>query len=409
MRSLTDEAKTQQIYNLCHDLKTPLSTIMGMTTLAWDELEDKAKLKDHLSKIESASSYLLSMINDMLDYSKIVNGKMFLRHEEFYLDNMVAFLNQLLVPHVEKKHQNFHIKFTDVYQNRLIGDFIRTNQILTNLLTNSIKYTAVGGSIILEFIQLPKSHNSLLMEMVVSDTGIGMSEEFMKTMFESYSTDSGNRDCGRESTGLGLYITKNLVSLMGGEINVVSKPKVGTTIKVRIPFEIPQEKKSLNNVIDASSSREPSEPLASLHAMKNYDFRGKSILIAEDNPDMLEITTTMLKPSGIRILTSKNGLEALEFFQKSEPGAIDMILMDVRMPVMNGQEAAAAIRGLDHPDCKCVPIIALTASDDTEEEKKVRKAGVDEYVKKPVDYLNLYGIMDRYLNKNQVCKDLHHV
>lgn len=402
MGSLTNEAKTQQIYNICHDLKTPLSTIMGMTALTWDELEDRAKVKDHLSKIENASSYLLSMINDILDYSIIANGKMSLRHKEFYLDNMAAFLNQLLASQVEKKHQEFHIKFTDVYQNRLVGDFMRINQILANLLTNSIKYTAVGGSITLEFVQFPKSRDSLLMEMRVSDTGIGMSEEFMKTMFEPYSMAAESGDCNRESTGLGLYITKNLVSLMGGEINVASKPMVGTTIKVRIPFEIPKEKKPTSS---EQARVCPQEPLNNLSALKSYDFKGKCILIAEDNPDMLEITSTMLKPSGIRILAAHNGLEAVEYFRNSQPGLIDIILMDVRMPVMNGQKATVAIRSLDHPDCKCVPIVALTASDDAEEEKKARSAGVDEYVKKPIDYFNLLSLMDSYLNKKEDCKD----
>ncbi len=392
----------EQIYTICHDLKTPLSTIMGMTALTWDELEDRVKVKDHLSKIENASSYLLSLVNDILDYSKIMSGKMSLQHEEFSLDNIVAFLNQLLTPQVEKKHQQFHIKFTDIFQKQLVGDFLHINQILTNLLTNSIKYTAVGGNITLEFIQFPKSRNSLFMEMRVIDTGIGMSEEFMKTMFEPYSMAAENCHCNRESTGLGLYITKNLVSLLGGEINVVSKPMVGTTTKVRIPLEIGKEQKPAGS---EKASVSPQKPSNNLPTLKNYDFKNKCILIAEDNPDIFEITSAVLAPSGIRILAAGNGLEAMESFRNSAPGAIDMILMDVRMPVMNGKEAVAGIRGLDHSNCRYVPIVALTASDDEEEEKEVRSAGVNEYVKKPIDYSNLLNLMDFYLNEKVDCKE----
>lgn len=398
MKSALQEIKMQEIYNLCHDFKTPLTTIMGMASLTWAELDDREKVKDRLDRIETASSYLLAMINDVLDYSKIVNGKMSIRHEVFSLEKNVRFLDKLLTPLFQKKHQTFEIKLTDVYQDSLIGDSLRIKQILTNLLTNSIKYTAVGGTITLEFIQRPKSDSALVLEMRVIDTGIGMTEDFMKTMFEPYSLAAEDNEASRESTGLGLCITKNLVDLMNGEIQATSKPNVGTTFTVRIPLEIPIGKQALSN----SAARLPHETVnETLFTLKDYDFRGKCILIAEDNYDMLEITTTMLKPSGISILTAQNGIQALECFRTSMPGSIDMVLIDVHMPAMNGLETAVEIRRSDHPDADRVAIVAMTASDSAEDEASALRSGINEYIKKPIDYFHLLNLMNRYMIKNE--------
>ena len=191
MGSSAKGVRTQQLYNFCHDFKTPLSTIMGMAALSWAELEDREKVKDRLTKIETASSYLLAMVNDVLDYSKIVNGKMSIRHETFSLDDIIGFQNQLLVPLFQKKHQTFRIKLTDIYQDRLVGDCLRLNQILTNLLTNAMKYTAVGGKITLEFIQFLKSSDSLNMEMKVSDTGI---HRLGVVYYKKFSNADGGRN-----------------------------------------------------------------------------------------------------------------------------------------------------------------------------------------------------------------------
>jgi CheY-like chemotaxis protein/nitrogen-specific signal transduction histidine kinase len=382
----------QEFFYLCHDIKTPLATIMGMASITWAELDDREKVKDRLDTIETASSYLLSMINDILDYSKIVNGKMHLRKETFSLVKSVDFLKKLLVSSLQKKHQTFEIKLKHVYQDSLIGDSLRIKQILTNLLTNSIKYTGEGGKIILEFIQHPKSENSLILEMRVSDTGIGMSEEFMKRMFEPFAHAGDDNEV---STGLGLCITKHLVDLMNGEIQAASKPDKGTTFTVRIPLDLPPYQQDLSNNSDSNSQ---SNKTVAEH-LKEYDFRGKCVLIAEDNKDMLEITTTMLKHSGISILAVENGIKALEYFRNSAPGSIDMILVDVYMPVMNGLETAAEIRNSDHPDAHQVAIFAVTASDNEEDEANALRCGINEYIKKPIDNYHLFNLMNRYLTK----------
>ncbi len=406
MEPMIDEAHTRELYNICHDFKTPLSTIMGMAALSWSELEDREKVKDRLVRIEIASSYLLSMVNEILDYSKIVNGKMTIRRETFSLTKIIEFLEQILTPLFQKKHQTFEIMSVDIAHDRLVGDFQRLAQILINLLTNAMKYTGAGGEITLELTQIPESENSVFMEMKVRDTGIGMSEEFMKNMFEPYSCAENSAGFGRDSTGLGLSITKSLVTLMGGEIHAESKLREGTTMTVGIPFEVSGDQEIPLRGLDSALQR-PILPNQGLFELKDYDFSGKCILIAEDNSDMLEITTTMLKPTGIRILTATNGLHALSAFRNSEPGSIDMILMDVRMPVMNGSEATVAIRGSGRPDSEDVAIVALTASD--EDEENVRHSGMNAYIKKPVDYFYLLNLMDYYLIKNGLSIEKLHV
>ncbi len=395
MKSAPQDSRMQEFYYLCHDIKTPLTTIMGMASLTWAELDDREKVKDRLDRIETASSYLLALINDILDYSKIINGKMTIHQNTFSFEKTVHFLKKLLSPSFQKKHQTFEIKLTNIYQDSLIGDSLRIKQILTNLLTNSIKYTAVGGRITLEFIQHPISDSALILEMRVRDTGIGMSKEFMKTMFEPYSHASINNEVSAESTGLGLYITKKLVDLMNSEIRAESKPNVGTTFTVRIPLEISKDQQAVSNNSTPNAPNKAADN--NLFTLKDYDFRGKCVLIAEDNQDMLEITTTMLAPSGIEILTAENGEKALELFRNSAPGSIDMILIDVHMPVMNGPETAAEIRKSDHPDARRVAIVAMTASDNEEDEANAIRSGINEYVKKPIDYFHLLKLMDDHL------------
>ena len=395
MESVVNEERVTQFYNLCHDIKTPLAAIMGMTELTWSELEDREKVKDRLAGIEITSNYLLSIINDILEYSKITSGKIPIHNELFRLSDISNFTDRLLAPFFQKKSQNFEIKFSRVYQDSLIGDPTRITQILTNLLTNSMKYTAVGGEVTLEFAQIPRSNDSLILEIRVCDNGIGMSEDFMKTMFEPFSCDEKNNTRHCESTGLGLYITKTLVALMGGEIKVKSKLRAGTTFAVRIPLKIPEEQGGLIN--SHVKNRETAAINERVLSLGNYDFTGKGILIAEDNNVMLEITSAILKSTGINILSAQNGSIACKVFEDSPPGTIDLILMDVCMPVIDGFEAAKAIRQSAHPDSKRVVIIALTAGDYEEDKKRACAAGMDDYVKKPIDSFCLLGLLDGYL------------
>lgn len=394
MELIKKELEAQYLFNLCHDFKTPLSTIMGMTSLSLSELEDSERVKEHLGKIEIASDYLLSMINDILDYSAIMGGRIAIRNEVFSLANAVNSLKQLLTPHFSSKRQSFEVKLEGCSHDELIGDSLRFKQILMNLLTNSMKYTAVGGMIVLEITQSPKSDETLILDMKVKDNGIGMSEEFMKCMFEPYSRAQRNAGTNRESTGLGLYITDNLVKLMDGEISVSSRLMAGTVFTVSIPFKIQGKRKE--SCIKQAEYRRIDIPKE--FAPQNYNFDGKSILIAEDNEDMLELTSELLRPSGIHILSAKNGLEALECFLSSQKGQIHGILMDFSMPEMNGPEAIKKIRQSNHPDSGIIPIFAFTASDDFQEWQKVSEYGIKAFVRKPVDYPHLFKLLDHYIN-----------
>jgi CheY-like chemotaxis protein len=350
------------------------------------ELEDKEKVREHLGRIEVASNFLLSMINEVLDYSVITNGKMLLRHEPFCLDQVIDPLYQLLTPHFHTKNQSFEIKSNGILIKNLIGDPLRLSQIIMNLLTNSMKYTAVGGKILLELTQYKKSDNVYVLEARISDTGIGMSEKFMANMFEPYARAEKKNEFNQDSTGLGLYITKNLISIMGGEISATSKLMEGTTFVVRIPFEIQKESNQINDNIKNN-----------FFSPEDYNFTGKNILIAEDNSDMLEITSEILKLSGCSIIPAQNGRQALDAFMSSSKGDIDVILMDIRMPEMDGFQAIEKIQSGDHPDSKSIPIIAFTANDDNFVNENIGGSRVDEFVNKPVDFSRLFIILDHLL------------
>lgn len=361
----------RQIFNFCHDFRTPLSTIMGMTTMTWAELGDREKVKERLTKIETASSYLLAMINELLDYSVIINGKMTIHSEVFSLNRIIDLLDQLHRSGFERKNQEYEIKYSNIFEEYLMGDFLRISQVLTNLLTNAMKYTGVGGKITLEFSQIPKSEDVLVLEMKVTDNGIGMSEDFINRMFEPYSVAGVKNSNGSQSTGLGLYITKNLVSMMDGEIEVTSVPREGTIFTVKIPCGIPSKNAA-------------------------FDFGEKFILIAEDNPDLLAIMSELIESTGARVRSFQNGFLILDYFLNTEKDEVDAILLDLDMPVMSGLDVIRKIRDLCRPDSKNIPIIAVTGCDSTDELEEAYKAGASVIIKKPVDYEYLFNLLDNY-------------
>lgn len=388
MVSVKKGIEAKQFYSFCHDFKTPLSTIVGITSMTLSELDDKEKVKDRLATIEAASHYLLAMVNDVLDYSVISSNKMFIRNKPFNVNKIIELLKQLHTPFFNKKQQLFKISKKKVYYDMLLGDSLRISQILTNLLTNSMKYTEIGGEILLEFVQRPKTEDSLIMEMRVTDNGIGMSQEFMKCMFEPYSMHTEGNGVNWESTGLGLFITERLVTLMGGKIHVESELRKGTSITVSIPFGIYE-----NNP--------PDNVAAPAINQKNIDFYGKFFLIADDNEDLLDMTTEILVKAGAEVLPVQSGLLALEAFENSRESSIDVILLDLYMGTMSGLEAIKKIRRSVHPDSKKIPIIVLTASEDPVKCNAVKEAGANEIVRKPINYPLLFELLNGYTDSKK--------
>lgn len=394
-----DIMRKQYFLNLCHDMRSPLNVIMGMTSLAISELDykkidmmDKDKIRNYLSRVDKTSKFLLELVNNILDLSVIESGKMILNNEEFNINHLINSLYEMIEPHTSQKNQIFKIEAPQIPYPNLIGDFLRLNRILLNLLTNAVKYTACDGSIKLTMKQTSAENNKTLMEFQVSDTGIGMSDAFISRMFEPYTLDLEIKH-GQSSTGLGLYITKKLVNLMGGSIHVKSKVRVGTTFTVQLPFEIVSETQH-NELHDSTCGEEEKDS-----NLNDFDFKGKRVLIAEDNNDCMEIAAEILSYTGIDIGCAKDGLAAIRLFEASPPGYYDVILMDVSMPVMNGYIAARRIRSSIHPDAKAIPIIAMTANAFPEQAEASIEAGMNEHVSKPVNFYNLCSLLEKYFDK----------
>lgn len=372
-----ESAKQSFFSSMSHDMRTPLNAIVGLSELA-SRYDDADRLKEYLRKINSASRQLLNLINDILDMSRMEQGKVMLNNHEFDLracleECLEAFRFQA---HTQKKTLDVKL---DLEPARLLGDPARINQILNNLLSNAFKFTPEGGTIRLHVTQIDKGDYAKY-KIVVADTGIGMSAEFLPHLFEPYSREmrfSAKQSIG---TGLGMSITKNLVSQMNGELQVESEQGKGTTFTLVLPFAVIADRKA-------------AAPVAS--APEVYRLEGRRILLAEDNEVNMEITTELLQLNGVEVTQAWSGREAVAAFEKSELFQFDAILMDMQMPEMDGCEAARQIRALPRPDAPVVPIIAVTANAFAEDIAATSAAGMNAHVSKPIDFGHLCRTLGR--------------
>lgn len=372
-----ETAKQAFFSSMSHDMRTPLNAIVGLSELAAG-YNDVDRLKDYLHKINKASRQLLSLINDILDMSRMEQGKVMLNNHEFDLracleDCLEAFRFQATA---QKK--TLDVK-QELETTHLLGDPARINQILNNLLSNAFKFTPEGGTIRLHVTQIDQGDFAKY-KIVVADTGIGMSAEFLPHLFEPYSREM--RFSARQSigTGLGMSITKNLVSQMNGELQVESEQGKGTVFTLVLPFKV-------------VAQSEPTEVVSP--APEVYSLEGRRILLAEDNEVNMEITTELLQMNGVEVTQAWTGREAVEAFEKSEPFRFDAILMDMQMPEMDGCEAARRIRALPRPDAPVIPIIAVTANAFAEDMAATSAAGMNAHVSKPIDFRHLCRTLGR--------------
>ncbi|NLP29601.1 MAG: response regulator [Clostridiales bacterium] len=367
--------------NICHDIKTPLNVIIGISSLAKNCLDDPEKINQYLSKIESTSYYLFELVNDLLDLYKIESNKMILREEKFNTYDLINSINTLISPLLQEKQlmYKYEVNVSEENQN-IIGDQLKLKQVLLNLLSNSIKYTAIGGNIELSVDQIKIENDSIYLKFRVSDNGIGMSEEFMKKLFEPFS-HSEELSHGRNTTGLGLYLTKNLVTILKGSIKIESKPKAGTVVTVNLPFKLTEAKHQTKE---------------SHICLDSFNFSNKRILLVEDNEALSNITIEILKKTHADIDYAKDGLEALRLFESSEPGYYDAILMDVKMPVIDGNNATKLIRDSKHRDSKDIVIIGVTGKVLSKDLEESIGAGMNEYITKPIDYTDLFLLLEKY-------------
>jgi signal transduction histidine kinase len=377
-----EQSKQAFFSAMSHDMRTPLNAILGMTELSKRYLEDPPALSSCLEKIQSSGKYLLELINDILDMSRMEQGKLTLDNRQFNLRDCVeeCLGNFRLQAQQEGKTLECSFQAGDTL---LMGDDFRVRQILNNLLSNAVKFTPKGGRIQLTVEQIQDGERSQY-RFVVEDTGIGMSPEFQKRLFEPYAREMRFSAQEAAGTGLGMAITKSLVSQMEGEIQVESTPGKGSKFTVMLPFAVLGEPEK-----PASSSQVP------------FTLQGLRILLAEDNELNREIAAEMLDSLGVTVTQAVDGQEAVERFQESSEGSFDAILMDMQMPNLDGCGAARAIRALDRADAKTVPIVAVTANAFSEDVAATATAGMNAHVTKPIDY----GQLEQLLRK--LCSGSH--
>ena len=379
-----NHAKSDFLANMSHDIRTPMNAIMGMTTLIERDAQLPDKVREYTKKIQCSSRHLLGIINDVLDMSKIESGKTIINVGEFYLPELLEQMDAAFRPQTDAKKQKFEIMIQNLEHKWLLGDSMRLLQILNNLLSNAYKYTPAGGTICIEVQEMEQSSSSYAkLCFKVMDNGIGMSREFLAQIYDSFTREERSVTNTIQGTGLGMSIVKSLVDLMGGSIDVESMQGKGTCFELILDFRIPER-----SVEDCSKQEEKEETDTS-------PLKGMHFLCAEDNELNAEILKELLHMEGADCVICPNGRAVVETFEQSAPGDYDMILMDVQMPVMNGYEAAKAIRRGNHPLALAIPIVAMTANAFSEDVQKSLSAGMNAHISKPMDMKKLSRVVQK--------------
>lgn len=384
MAQSANKAKTTFLNNMSHDIRTPMNAITGYTELAQNHLDDIELVKSYLKKIDQSSNHLLSLINDILDMSRIEAGNVALDEKKENITEIIDDIKDLIQGQANAKHQLFSVTVKELKNEKIICDKLRLNQVLLNVLSNSIKYTKEGGSISLSVSEknIPDSDCSMY-EFIIEDNGMGMSPEFLETIYDPFTRVKTSTVSGIQGTGLGMAICKNLIDMMGGQIKIVSKVGVGT--KTQITFEFKKYDTDVTIENGANSARE-----------ERRDFTGKKVLLVEDNELNLEIACELLGEHGFVIDTAEDGLIAVEKMQKASDGDYDIVLMDIQMPNMDGYEATMKIRALGTPISK-IPIIAMTANAFEEDRRAAFEAGMNEHITKPMKIDVLLEMIGRFV------------
>ena len=376
-------AKTEFLQRMSHDIRTPINGIRGMIELADYYSDDLQKQEECRKKIWDASGLLLELINEVLDMGKLESGEIILEEREFNLKKLL----DDIVNVVEKQSKECQLEIIQCdYQIKhwnLIGSPIHIKRMLMNILSNAVKYNRYKGKIILDCREVSCIGNVALIEFICKDTGIGMSKEYQEHIFEPFTQEFNSARSSFGGTGLGMPITKSLVEAMGGNIEFESEKNVGTTFRLKIPFKID----------DCVHIEEPTEE------EHNVSIEGVRVLVAEDNDLNMEITEFVLSSVGAVVIKASNGQEAIEIFEKSEVGEIDIILMDVMMPGVDGLAATRIIRSMSREDAKTIPIIAMTANAFSEDRLRAVEAGMNEHLSKPLESTVIIKTIAKYLKE----------
>lgn len=401
--NLASDAKTRFLSQMSHDIRTPLNGIVGMAEIAKANASNKHKVIDCLNKILTASNHLLGIIGDVLDIRQIESGKVRLNNEEFSIAAMVQSIRSIILPQAEERKHKFIVRQIGIKHDKVIGDCKRLEQALINFLGNAIKYTQNGGRIRFEVREraaeaaMDAADKCSSFEFVVSDNGFGMKEEFVNRMFEPFSRADDERIIGIQGTGLGMAIARNTIQMMGGKILVESKLGKGTTFTICVCFDT-IDTGTAGNAGDASQDAKVSPPLQSGIDAYIDKFKGKRALVVEDNKLGSEIAGEIISMMGFETDYAFDGREAVYKVARSDEGFYDVILMDVRMPVMNGLDATQAIRALKRQDAKKIVIIAMTANAFAEDAAACINAGMNSALSKPIDVNALGSALEAKLS-----------
>ena len=376
-------AKTEFLQRMSHDIRTPINGIRGMVEIGDRCPEDMVRQADCRKKIWEASTLLLELVNEVLDMGKLESGEVVLENVPFDLPELMHEITDVLEKQAAERGIILHREYGRLPHPRLVGSPLHVKRLLMNVLSNAIKYNREKGRVMLDCFELSSNGDKAQICFVCADTGIGMSEEFQKRMFEPFAQENAGARSVYGGTGLGMSITKSLVDKMGGTIGVESKQGVGTTYTITLPF-----------AIDNTATEEPERQQTDLTVL-----RGRRLLLAEDNALNMEIMEFLLNDVGIKVTKAADGQQAVEAFAASPVGGFDAILMDVMMPVRDGHEATRAIRAMDRPDAKTIPIFAMTANAFTEDHRKALESGMNEHLPKPIDPDALYRLLVKYLTE----------
>lgn len=383
MAEMHAQSKSEFLSRMSHEMRTPMNAIIGLTDLAKKEAESSPAVQIYLNKISGAAGYLLNLINDILDMARIEHGKLQVRQEAFRFDQMLLPVLEMMETQAIKKKVYLKIEST-LDEEWFYGDKMRIQQMLINLMGNAIKFTPSGGQVRLDVARIASEKGSHQVSFLISDTGIGMSKEFLNIMFEPFSQENVGATSQYRGTGLGLPISKNIIELMGGTIEAESEKDKGTLFTVTLPL---------------SPASEPQ----TVETAKQIDYavalKGRKVLLAEDHPLNIEITSKLLTSQGVAVTVARDGQQAMELFAASAPGWYDAVLMDIRMPVLDGYAATAGLRRMERADAKKVPIIAMTANAFQEDVEQALAAGMNLHLSKPVIPDLLYRTLENQIHR----------
>jgi signal transduction histidine kinase/CheY-like chemotaxis protein len=374
-------AKSEFLSHMSHDIRTPINGIIGMTNIAIKNQDNKEKISDCLHKISGSADHLLTLVNDVLDMSRIESGKVVIAHEQMDIRTLIDNCSSIIGGQILSRQLTFKKEFEQLKHPHVFGDELHMRQILINILGNAVKFTPDGGTITFRVKEISDNDKAASFRFEIEDTGIGMDEEFLEKIFEPFSqADNGSRTIFK-GTGLGMSITKQYVDLMGGTIAIKSQLNEGSCFTVDITFDVNPDIRVENNVIIGDN------------------VSGMRVLVVEDNALNMEIAQEILEDEGVIVTPAENGKIAYDIFTQSKQGTFDVILMDIMMPVMNGFDATKAIRESDHPEAKTIPIVAMTANAFAEDVTASLEAGMNAHIAKPINIPMLLSVLNSYRDK----------